>query len=545
MTQKSCGSQHHHAFDEEEVVMEKKKLIEFRNIVKDFDGQLVLKGINLDIYENEFVTLLGPSGCGKTTLLRILGGFLQQSEGKVVFDGEVIDDLPPYKRELNTVFQKYALFPHMNVYDNIAFGLKIKKMSKDVIEQKVLKMLKLIGLEGYEKKNVTLLSGGQQQRIAIARALVNEPKVLLLDEPLGALDLKLRKEMQYELKKIQQEVGITFIYVTHDQEEALTMSDKIVVMKDGEIQQVGTPTDIYNEPENRYVANFIGESNIIPGVMLDDYKVMFDDITFDCVDFGFKKNEKVDVVIRPEDLDIVKEEDGKMTGVVKSVLFKGVHYEIMVETVPGTTVIVQMQVTQSHDVTSENGKEKMSANDFYVDIEDLHLLDDAEIIARADAKAWDPETDEYISINKIEYDLKNELGEYPVVFSTSNGTEVRRKIIVVNQPFVKNLKANEGVMAFNFFKTIDEIKESVALDTDLKTWANAQGWKLNDEDESVDIYVDYDFDPETIKEGIYQVRFSTEGREFKIHTTDYVEEGKKVGLTFFPEDIHVMKKMVF
>ena len=241
--------------------MEEKKLIQFQNIVKDFDGTLVLKGINLDIYENEFVTLLGPSGCGKTTLLRILGGFLNQSEGHVIFDGEDITDVPPYKRELNTVFQKYALFPHMNVYDNIAFGLKIKKMSKDVIEQKVLKMLKLIGLEGYEKKDVTLLSGGQQQRIAIARALVNEPKVLLLDEPLGALDLKLRKEMQYELKKIQQEVGITFIYVTHDQEEALTMSDKIVVMKDGEIQQVGTPTDIYNEPENRYVANFIGESN--------------------------------------------------------------------------------------------------------------------------------------------------------------------------------------------------------------------------------------------------------------------------------------------
>lgn len=233
--------------------------------MKDFDGTLVLKGINLDIYENEFVTLLGPSGCGKTTLLRILGGFLNQSEGHVIFDGEDITDVPPYKRELNTVFQKYALFPHMNVYDNIAFGLKIKKMSKDVIEQKVLKMLKLIGLEGYEKKDVTLLSGGQQQRIAIARALVNEPKVLLLDEPLGALDLKLRKEMQYELKKIQQEVGITFIYVTHDQEEALTMSDKIVVMKDGEIQQVGTPTDIYNEPENRYVANFIGGKQYHPG----------------------------------------------------------------------------------------------------------------------------------------------------------------------------------------------------------------------------------------------------------------------------------------
>ena len=525
--------------------MEKKKLIQFRNIVKDFDGTVVLKGINLDIYENEFVTLLGPSGCGKTTLLRILGGFLDANEGQVIFDGEDISHVPPHKRELNTVFQKYALFPHMTVYQNIAFGLKIKKMSSDVIEQMVMKMLKLIGLEGYENKNVTLLSGGQQQRVAIARALVNEPKVLLLDEPLGALDLKLRKEMQYELKRIQQEVGITFIFVTHDQEEALTMSDKIVVMKDGMIQQIGSPEDIYNEPENQYVAKFIGESNLISGVMLEDYKVKFDDHVFDCVDFGFKEKEPVDIVIRPEDIDIVEENQGKMTGEVLSVLFKGVHYEIMVETVPGTTVIVQMQVTQSHDVTSENGKEKMSANDFYVDIEDLHLLDDAEIIARADAKAWDPETDEYISINKIEYDLKNELGEYPVVFSTSNGTEVRRKIIVVNQPFVKNLKANEGVMAFNFFKTIDEIKESVALDTDLKTWANAQGWKLNDEDESVDIYVDYDFDPETIKEGIYQVRFSTEGREFKIHTTDYVEQGKKVGLTFFPEDIHVMKKMVF
>ena len=378
--------------------MEKKKLIQFKNIVKDFDGQLVLKGINLDIYENEFVTLLGPSGCGKTTLLRILGGFLEASEGHVIFDGEDIAQLPPYKRELNTVFQKYALFPHMNVYDNIAFGLKIKKMSKDVIEQKVLKMLKLINLEGFEKKDVTLLSGGQQQRIAIARALVNEPKVLLLDEPLGALDLKLRKEMQYELKKIQQEVGITFIYVTHDQEEALTMSDKIVVMKDGEIQQVGTPTDIYNEPENRYVANFIGESNIIPGVMLEDYKVQFDDIVFDCVDFGFKEREQVDVVIRPEDLDIVKEEDGKMTGIVKSVLFKGVHYEIMVETVPGTSVSVNMQVTKEHDITSSDASEKISANDFYVDIEDVKDLNDAEIIARADAQAWETQEDEYISI---------------------------------------------------------------------------------------------------------------------------------------------------
>ena len=303
-----------------------KKLVEFRNIVKNFDGQIVLKGVNLDIYENEFVTLLGPSGCGKTTLLRILGGFLDPDEGEVIFDGEEISNKPPYERELNTVFQKYALFPHLSVYENIAFGLKIKKMAKDIIDQKVMKMLKLIGLEGYENKNTTLLSGGQQQRVAIARALVNEPKVLLLDEPLAALDLKLRKEMQYELKRIQQEVGITFIFVTHDQEEALTMSDKIVVMNNGEIQQVGAPEDIYNEPVNRFVANFIGESNILPAVMVEDYKVRFDDITFDCVDFGFKENEPVDVVIRPEDIDIVDVADGKMTGEVLSVLFKGVHY---------------------------------------------------------------------------------------------------------------------------------------------------------------------------------------------------------------------------
>lgn len=525
--------------------MEKKKLIQFKNIVKDFDGQLVLKGINLDIYENEFVTLLGPSGCGKTTLLRILGGFLEASEGHVIFDGEDIAQLPPYKRELNTVFQKYALFPHMNVYDNIAFGLKIKKMSKDVIEQKVLKMLKLINLEGFEKKDVTLLSGGQQQRIAIARALVNEPKVLLLDEPLGALDLKLRKEMQYELKKIQQEVGITFIYVTHDQEEALTMSDKIVVMKDGEIQQVGTPTDIYNEPENLYVANFIGESNIIPGVMLEDYKVQFDDIVFDCVDFGFKEREQVDVVIRPEDLDIVKEEDGKMTGIVKSVLFKGVHYEIMVETVPGTSVSVNMQVTKEHDITSSDASEKISANDFYVDIEDVKDLNDAEIIARADAQAWETQEDEYISISKIEYDIKEEIGTYPVTFATSNGTSVSIDVFVVQQQYVENPKANEAIAAFNFFKTVDEIKESAALDTDLKTWANAQSWKLSDESDVEISNVEYDFDPDHITAGTYQVTFSTQGCEFKIHTTDIAEEGAEVGLTFFPEDIHVMSKMGF
>ena len=309
-----------------------KKLIQFKNIVKEFDGQIVLKGVNLDIYENEFVTLLGPSGCGKTTLLRIFGGFLEPTEGKIIFDGQYISQVPPYKREINTVFQKYALFPHMNVYENIAFGLKIKKQSKDVIEQKVMRMLSLVGLEGFEKRNVTLLSGGQQQRVAIARALVNEPEVLLLDEPLGALDLKLRKEMQHELKKIQKEVGITFIFVTHDQEEALTMSDKIVVMKDGEIQQIGTPEEIYNEPENEYVARFIGESNIIDGVMLEDCKVEFCGRTFECVDKGFGRNTPVDVVIRPEDLKIVYAGDGLLQGVVESIVFKGVHYEMMVRT---------------------------------------------------------------------------------------------------------------------------------------------------------------------------------------------------------------------
>lgn len=522
--------------------MEENKIIEFREIVKQFGSQIVLKGINLDIYENEFVTLLGPSGCGKTTLLRILGGFLDADEGKVIFDGEEISSKPPYERELNTVFQKYALFPHLSVYENIAFGLKIKKVSKDVIDQKVMKMLRLIGLEGYEDKNTTLLSGGQQQRVAIARALVNEPKVLLLDEPLAALDLKLRKEMQYELKRIQQEVGITFIFVTHDQEEALTMSDKIVVMKNGEIQQVGSPQDIYNEPANRFVANFIGESNILSGTMLEDYKVQFDDIVFDCVDYGFKKNEKVDVVIRPEDIDIVPVEDGKMIGEVLSVLFKGVHYEIMVETVPGTSVTVNMRVIRNHDVTSEDGTEKISANNFYVDIDDVENMDDKEIIALANAQAWEVESDEYVSIAKVEYELTEEEGQYPVTFTTANGTSIECTIFVVDQPFVKNEKANEAVMAFNFIKTATEIQESQALDTDLKTWANAQGWKLSNEDESVDISVDYDFDSDEITEGVYPITFSTTGREFKIHTTDYTEEGQEVGLTFFPEDIHVMSK---
>ena len=310
----------------------KNKLIELKDLTKNFDDQQVLRGINLDIYENEFLTLLGPSGCGKTTTLRIIAGFEEPSSGEVLFNGIEISKLPPYKREINTVFQKYALFPHLNVEDNIAFGLNLKKVDKSVIAQKVGRMLKMVGLEGFEKRDVTLLSGGQQQRVAIARALVNEPKVLLLDEPLGALDAKIRKNMQSELKKIQREVGITFIYVTHDQEEALSMSDTVVVMNNGEIQQIGSPTDIYNEPENRFVAGFIGESNIIEGHMIQDFLVEWDGFRFECVDKGFPENEEIEVVLRPEDLDIVSPDKAQITGKVISVTFKGVHYEILVET---------------------------------------------------------------------------------------------------------------------------------------------------------------------------------------------------------------------
>ena len=305
-------------------------IIEIKNVSKTYGDNTVLKNLSLNIRKNEFLTLLGPSGCGKTTTLKILAGFESGDSGKVLFNGEDISNLPPYKRQLNTVFQKYALFPHMNVYENIAFGLKIKKVSKNEIDKKVSEMLKLVALECFEKRAIDSLSGGQQQRVAIARALVNEPKVLLLDEPLGALDLKLRKEMQSELKRIQQRLGITFIFVTHDQEEALTMSDTIVVMNKGVIQQMGSPEDIYNEPANAFVADFIGESNIVDGIMLEDLKVEFCDHVFTCVDKGFNTNEAVDVVIRPEDIEITSPENGMITGKVNSVKFKGVHYEIEV-----------------------------------------------------------------------------------------------------------------------------------------------------------------------------------------------------------------------
>ena len=306
-------------------------IIELRNLCKQYDDLKVLDNLSLDIKKNEFLTLLGPSGCGKTTTLKIIAGFEYADEGKVLFEGKDINEIPPYQRPVNTVFQKYALFPHMNVYENIAFGLKIKKLPKDEIDKKVREMLKLVALEGKEKRSVDSLSGGQQQRIAIARALVNEPKVLLLDEPLGALDLKLRQEMQLELKRMQQKLGITFIFVTHDQEEALSMSDTIIVMNKGQIQQMGTPEDIYNEPKNSFVARFIGESNIFDGVMLEDYKAEFCNVKFDCVDKGFSKNESIEVVIRPEDIKMVSPNEGMLKGTVTSTVFKGVHYEIELE----------------------------------------------------------------------------------------------------------------------------------------------------------------------------------------------------------------------
>ena len=310
--------------------MKESTIVSLRDISVDFDGDPILVGLDLDIRDKEFVTLLGPSGCGKTTTLRTIGGFVTPMSVDVFFDGVRINDLPPYKRQVNTVFQRYALFPHLNVFENVEFGLKLKKLPENERKTRVWEMLDLVNLTGYDRRNIDQLSGGQQQRVAIARALVNHPRVLLLDEPLGALDLKLRKEMQIELKRMQQALEITFIYVTHDQEEALTMSDTVVVMKDGDILQVGTPQDIYNEPKNAFVADFIGERNIIDGVMHADCLVEFAGQKFKCVDTGFGRLERVDVVIRPEDIKVVSPERAPITGVVESVIFKGVHFEMIV-----------------------------------------------------------------------------------------------------------------------------------------------------------------------------------------------------------------------
>ena len=372
--------------------MNEKKIIELKNVAKSYDGEVVLDHINLDVHEKEFVTFLGPSGCGKTTTLRIIAGFVTPDTGDVVFEGKRINDVPSYKRHVNTVFQKYALFPHLNVYENIAFALRLNKVSEEEIYERVEEMLAMVNLKGFEKRDVNLLSGGQQQRVAIARALINKPKVLLLDEPLGALDLKLRKDMQNELKNIQRKTGITFIYVTHDQEEALSMSDTVVVMADGKIQQIGTPTDIYNEPENAFVADFIGESNIIDGVMLDDFKVRFSNHEFECLDEGFEKNERVDVVVRPEDVDVVEVDKGMLNGVVTSVTFKGVHYEIIVNINNFKWMI------QSTDYVEPNQKIGV-----YIEPDAIHIMKRSEYSDKfGDYSSFSDEIDELSKVDEEE-----------------------------------------------------------------------------------------------------------------------------------------------
>jgi len=343
--------------------VEKENIVQLKDISVSFDGEKILDGLSLDIKDKEFITLLGPSGCGKTTTLRLIAGFLEPHEGEIIFDGKVINGIPAYKRQVNTIFQRYALFPHLNVYEKIAFGLRIKKLPEKEIKEQVHEMLKLVNLVGLEKRNIETLSGGQQQRVAIARAIANRPRVLLLDEPLAALDLKLRKDMQKELKKIQEQLGITFIFVTHDQEEALTMSDRVVVMDKGKIQQVGTPQDIYNEPQNAFVADFIGESNIVDGVMLKDYYVEFSGARFDCLDKGFAPNEAIEVVVRPEDVDIVPVEKGMLKGVVTSVSFLGVHYEIIVD-IGGFKWMIQ--TTDEHFVDDKVG--------LYIEPDAIHIM---------------------------------------------------------------------------------------------------------------------------------------------------------------------------
>ena len=518
--------------------------ITIENLTKKFGDFTAVNNFNATIESGELIALLGPSGCGKSTMLNMLSGILPVTEGKIYFDNDDVTDIGAEKRGVGLVFQNYALYPHMTVLENIAFPLEIKKVKKAEREAKAIEMAKLVHVDMLLNRKPKELSGGQQQRVAIARALVNEPDVLLLDEPLSALDAKLRKEMQQELKRIQQEVGITFIFVTHDQEEALTMSDKIVVLKDGVIEQIGTPTEIYNEPKNKYVAKFIGDSNIVDGIMKKDYLVNFDKEDFKCVDYDFKPNEPVDVIIRPEDIEIKKKNMGKMNGQVISVLFKGVHYEVIVETKRGAAKTIKLHVFDDKDVVNSEANENMHATDFIMDIEDVEALNDSELIQRANAQAWNPDTNEDILISTVESEIKEEAGSYPVTFKTDAGTSITINVSVVVPRVNKDKEDNIGIQAFDVYKSVDEIKESMAISYDLQTWADAYAWYL-DTDEKVEIDdVRFNFDPNEITAGDYDVTFVTEGRTYKIHTTSVQKEGSVVSIDFEPDAIHVMEKSI-
>lgn len=523
-------------------------MIQCTHVYKRYkNGTNALYDINLSVDQGEFVYVIGPTGSGKSTLIKLMDAEEMCTKGNVKVVGIDVGELskrqiPIYRRNIGVVFQDYKLLPHLTVFENIAYALEVIGMKKAQIRKRTIEVMKVVGLSEKGNSFPKELSGGQQQRVAIARALVNEPKVLLLDESLSALDKNLRKEMQLELKEIQREVGITFIFVTHDQEEALTMSDKIVILKDGDIEQVGSPTEVYNEPINQYCARFIGDSNIIDGVMKKDNLVNFDDVDYNCVDYGFSENEPVDIVIRPEDIDIVARNRGLLNGEVKSVLFKGVHYEVIVETSSGTSKTVTMHVTGEHDVVNAEAKEHISASSFTMDLEDVDQLTDSEVIARANAQAWTDEGED-VSLTHVEYDVKKEIGTYSCTFSTAAGTKITVKINVVEPAAVEDIANEEGIQAFDFYRTVDDIKESVALDTDLIRWADAYAWNIED-DSRVEIWdVKYDFDDENITEGDYQITFSTQGRELKIETTDKIEAGERIGLQWNPEDIHVMRKM--
>ena len=506
-------------------------------------GVNILNGASLTLHEGEIVGIIGPNGAGKSTLLKSLFGLVHIHSGKLIFKGKDITNLRADKLVslgVGFVPQTENVFPSLTIAENLHMGAYQAPKQFNERFDYVCSIFPKLGAR--KDQLAGSLSGGERQMVAMARALMMNPSVLLLDEPLGALDLKLRKEMQQELKYIQQEVGITFIFVTHDQEEALTMSDKIVVMNAGEIQQIGTPTEIYRTPVNEFVAKFIGETNIIDGVMLEDDLVMFEDKKYACRARGYNKNEKVDVVIRPEHLDIVPRAEGMLKGTVKSQLFKGMHYETVVETRVGTSITVKMQVSQDRPVYNEEKGEKISANAFLLDVEDVEELDDAKVVALASAEAWDAETEEPISIKTVEYDIKPETGNYTVTFATANDTSITVKVLVVAQNRVESKVYQEEIYAMNFFKKVEDIQESIALDTDLETWASASAWSLEDGEQVEITDVKYDFDPETITPGVYDVTFSTEGYEYKVSTTHAFEEGEQVGLVFRPEDIHVMKK---